>query len=125
MSASTRNVVATLLVAVIVVTYIGFLTWGELPLLEDLRGMGASGLILGLAAAAVIGRAVFDPDPLSRAALVCGVITLITGVASIWVGTSDGLLAVFIGLIAATWSLGELAYSRSATKSGRGMVASR
>ena len=117
--------VATVLVAAVVVPYIGYLVWGEMPFLEDPRGMGATGLILGVAAAVVVGRAVFDPAPLSRAALAVGGFALVTGIATVWVGTSEGLLAGFIGLIVATWALGELAYSTSGTTADRGMAHSR
>jgi hypothetical protein len=43
-----RDVVATLLVAGVVVPYLGYLGWGRVPLLQDPRGMGAVGLVLGL-----------------------------------------------------------------------------
>ena len=125
MRSSTKNVVATVLVAAVVVPYTGFLLWGEMPFLEDPRGMGTTGLILGIAAAVVVGRAVFDPAPLSRSALGTGVLALLTGIATVWAETSDGLLAGFIGLIVLTFILGELAYSRSRTPSGRQMADSR
>jgi hypothetical protein len=125
MRSSTRDLVATVLVAAIVVPYIGYLVWGEMPFLKDPRGVGTTGLILGVAAAIVIGRAVFHPAPLSRAALATGVVALVAGIATVWVETSEGLLAGFIGLIAATWALGELAYSGSSTTAGRRMAQSR
>jgi hypothetical protein len=122
MRSSTKNVIATVLVAAIVVPYIGYLVWGEMPFLKDPRGMGATGLILGVAAAVVVGRAVFDPAPLSRAASATGVIALVTGIATVWAETSEGLLAAFIGLIVLTWVLGELAYSGSRADAGRRMA---
>ena len=117
--------VATVLVAAIVVLYIGYLVWGEMPFLEDPRGMAATGLILGVAAALVLGRALLDPAPLSRAALATGVIGLVTGIATVWVETSEGLLAAFIGLTFITWALAELAHSGSRTTAGRRMAHSR
>jgi hypothetical protein len=125
MRPETRNLVATVLVAAIVVPYIGYLVWGEMPFLQDPRGMATTGLILGVAAAIVVGRAVVDPAPLSRAALAIGVLALVTGIATVWVETSEGLLAGFIGLIVVTWALGERAYTGSRTTAGRRMAHSR
>jgi hypothetical protein len=51
-----RDGVATLLVAAIVVPYIGYLVRGSMPFVQDPRSMAATGLMLGLAAAAVVGR---------------------------------------------------------------------
>ena len=110
MRTDVRNIVATVLVALILVPYLGYLVWGEMPLLQDPRGMGATGLILGLAAAAVVGRAALDPAPLSRAALGAGAVALVLGVATVWAETNEGLLAVFMAAIAVTWALGQASY---------------
>jgi len=122
MRITSRNIVATLLVAAIVVPYIGYLVWGEMPFIEDPRGMGAIGLILGIAAALVAGRAAFDPEPLHRIALGAGVVALALGVATVWVETSETLLAVFIVAIVATWILGETASARGSVPAGRPMA---
>jgi hypothetical protein len=117
-----KDIVATLLVAAIVVPYIGYLVWGEMPFIEDPRGMGAVGLILGIAAALVPGRAAFDPEPLHRVALGTGVVALALGVATVWSGTSETLLAVFIVAIVGTWILGETAHARGSVSAGRQMA---
>jgi len=117
-----KNILATLLVAAIVVPYIGYLVWGEMPFIKDPRGMGATGLILGIAAALVAGRAAFDPEPVHRAALGTGVVALALGVATVWVGTSETLLAVFIVAVVGTWILGETAYARGSVPAGRPMA---
>src|SRR5688572_13445308 len=41
-----RNVVATLFVAAILVPYIGYLARGEMPFIEDPRGMSGTALVL-------------------------------------------------------------------------------
>ena len=107
-----KDVVATLLVAAIVVPYIGYLAWGDMPFIQDPRGMGATGLILGLAAALVAVRAIFKPDPIHRTALGAGVVALVLGVATVWAETSETLLAAFIVAIVVTWVLGEAAHLR-------------
>jgi hypothetical protein len=106
---TTKDVVATLLVAAVVVPYIGYLIAGEMPFIKDPRGMAATGLVLGLAAAVVAGRAAFTPKPLHRAALVSGLVALALGVVALAVGTSEILLGLFVVGIVVTWGMGELA----------------
>lgn len=122
MSTTSKDVVATLLVAAIVVPYIGYLAWGEMPFVQDPRGMAAVGLILGLAAAVVAGRDAFTPEPLHRAALGAGVVALVLGIATVWAETSEALLAAFIIAIVVTWALGEAAHVRGSVTTGRPMA---
>jgi len=117
-----KDAVATLLVAAIVVPYLGYLAWGDMPFIQDLRGMAATGLVLGLAAAAVAGRAAFDPEPMHRAALAAGVAALALGIAALLVGSSEVLLAVFIAAIVVTWALGEIARTRGPVASDQPMA---
>lgn len=117
-----KDVIATLLVAAIVVPYIGYLAWGDMPFIEDPRGMAATGLVLGLAAAAVAGRAVFDRERMHRAALVSGVVALCLGIAALWAETNEVLLALFIASIVVTWALGEIAATRGSVTSSRPMA---
>jgi multisubunit Na+/H+ antiporter MnhF subunit len=49
-----RDLVAMLLVAAIAVPYVGYLIDGDVPLVQDARGMAAVGLLLGAAAFAVL-----------------------------------------------------------------------
>jgi hypothetical protein len=122
MNVSRKNITATVLVLGIVVPYIGYLIAGEMPFIEDPRGMSATGLILGLAAALVVGRAAFDREPGHRAGLVAGVVALGLGIASLLVDTSELLLALFILSIVVTWILGELASMRRPVSARRPMV---
>jgi glucose uptake protein GlcU len=117
-----RDVVATLLVAAIVVPYIGYLAWGDIPFIQDPRGMAATGLVLGLAAAAVAGRSALHPDPMHRAALGSGVAALALGIAALWAETNEVLLALFIVAIVVTWMLGEIAHARGSVAAGRSMA---
>lgn len=119
MRITSRDVIATVLVAAIVVPYLGYLAWGDMPFVEDPRGMAAVGLLLGLAAAAVPGRAVLDPGPVHRAALASGVGALALGVAALLAETSEALLAFFIAAIVLTWLLGEVARSTGSAASPR------
>jgi hypothetical protein len=51
-----RDAVATVLVAAVLVPYLEYLVRGEMPFIEDPRGMPATGLVLGAAAFLVAGR---------------------------------------------------------------------
>jgi hypothetical protein len=122
MRITTTDVIATLLVAAIVVPYLGYLAWGDMPFIQDPRGMAATGLILGLAAALVAGRAAFQAEPMHRAALASGAVALVLGVATVWAETSEALLAAFIVAIVVTWALGEAAHLRGPVTAPRSMT---
>jgi hypothetical protein len=117
-----KDVIATVLIVAIVVPYIGYLAWGDMPFIQDPRGMAATGLVLGLAAAALAGRAAFDPDPMHRAALCSGVVALALGIAALVAETNEALLALFIVAIVATWAIGEIAHVRGPVTAGRTMA---
>ena len=108
-----KDVVATLLVAAVVVPYIGYLARGSMPFIQDPRGMAATGLILGAAAAALAGRAILAGGVWHRVTLAIGVVTLGFGVAAVWVGSSGVLLALFTAGIVVTWALAELIHMRA------------
>jgi hypothetical protein len=110
-----RDGAATLLVAAIVVPYIGYLVRGSMPFIQDPRGMAATGLVLGLAATVVVGREAFRGT--------WGVAAAFFAVASAGVGAvtflraeegalSEGLLAVFMVAIVVAWALAELVRTR-------------
>ena len=50
------DAIATLLVAAVVVPYIGYLVAGSMPFIKDERGLSATGLVLGIIAFAVAWR---------------------------------------------------------------------
>ena len=54
MRLQTRDLVATILVALIAIPYVGYLVDGEMPFIEDPRGMAGTGLVLGIAAFLVL-----------------------------------------------------------------------
>jgi hypothetical protein len=102
---------ATLLVAAIVVPYIGYLVRGSMPFIQDPRGMAATGLVLGLAAAVVVGREAFRGTWgvaaafFAVASAAVGVVTFIRAEEG---SLSEGLLAVFMAAIVVAWALAEL-----------------
>jgi hypothetical protein len=107
-----KDTVAAVLVAAIVVPYVGYLVWGEMPFIQDPRGMAATGIVLGLVAALLAGRAAFEPGALNRTALGTGVLALALGVAAAWT-EFEFLLAAFVIAIVVTWALGTLIHTRA------------
>ena len=109
MRSSWKDLAATILVAAVAVPYVGYMIRGSMPFIEDPRGMAAVGLVLGGAAAAVVGREAFRGSRLGQLAMMVGVGSLGTGIAAmVWAETgtvSDVLLAVFMGTIGVTWAL--------------------
>lgn len=116
-----KNTIASVLIAAILVPYVGYLIWGEMPFLKDPRGMAATGLVLGLAAAALAGSAVFAAGLWHRITLAVGTVTLALGIATVWAETNEVLLAAFMAGIAVTYALAELVHvEEPAARTGRG-----
>ena len=105
MKLTRKDLIATLLIAAVVVPYIGYLVWDEMPFIQDPRGMatvGIVGVLLGFAAWGLGLRSVFG-----KVMLVLGVATLGLGIAAALVGAegSELLLATFIGAIVVVWGI--------------------
>jgi hypothetical protein len=96
-----RDLVATLLVAAVLVPYVGYLINGEMPFLKDPRGLSALGLLLGAAAFLVIrtGRATDRIGKteigLAMASAVLGIVTLAVAETA----AAEVLLAIFMASI--------------------------
>ncbi len=105
MKLTMRDLIATLLVAAIGVPYIGYLVNGEMPFLQDPRGMSAVGLILGAGAFFVLrggnakDRVGTTENVLATLALVLGLVAL----AFAETAAAEVLLAVFMGSILVVW----------------------
>jgi hypothetical protein len=100
-----RDLIATGLVVAIGVPYVGYLVRGEMPFIEDPRGMAAVGLAFGLVAFLVIWPGDAD-DWINFAEGAVGLLSLALGVTAFALaGTAAGevLLAVFMGSIAVVW----------------------
>lgn len=96
-----KDVVATVLVALIAIPYIGYLINGEMPFVKDPRGMAAVGLALGVVAFLVMrwGDAF---DRLGVAEIGLAVLVLALGVVTLFLAetaAAEVLLAVFMGSI--------------------------
>jgi hypothetical protein len=105
MKLTRKDLIATLLIAAVVVPYVGYLIWGEMPFIQDPRGMaavGIVGLLLGFVAWGLGLRSMFG-----KVMLVLGVATLGLGIAAALVGAegSELLLATFVGAIVLVWAV--------------------
>jgi hypothetical protein len=103
----TRDLIATLLVLAVGVPYIGYLINGEMPFIEDPRGMAGVGLLLGTAAFLVM-RAGDAFDRLGKTETGLAVLALALGVAALALAetaAAEVLLAVFMGSILLVWGV--------------------
>ena len=102
-----RDLVATALVAAVAVPYIGYLVRGDMPFIQDPRGMSATGLVIGIVAFWVMQRG----DALDRVGKVetaVAVLSLALGIVAFVfaeAASAEGLLAVFMVSIAAVWAM--------------------
>ena len=98
-----RDLIATILLLVAAVPYVGYLIRGEMPFIQDPRGMAATGIVVLLLSFAAWGlglRSFFG-----KVMLVAGFATLGLGIAAALVGAegSEPLLAIFMGAILVVW----------------------
>jgi hypothetical protein len=107
MKLNIRDAIATVLVLAVAVPYTGYLVYGEMPFIEDPRGMSAVGLILGVAAFLVLRRGHAD-GRFSTVVAVLAVVSVIQGVIALALAetaAAETLLAVFMGSLAVVWAV--------------------
>ena len=85
MERSTRQLVAGGLVTATVIPYLGYAIGGEMPFIQDARGMAITGLALGAAAWLILGARAFGAR---------------------WLGVGGAVAAVALGIIAAVLETG-------------------
>ena len=98
-----KIILSTLIVAAIVVPYLGYVINGEMPFIKDARGMAAVGIILLFA----WGLVVKTPFGEGRAAYIAGgigIATLALGIVAGWL-ESDAVLVPFVVGIVMLWFL--------------------
>jgi|SRR5579864_8684848 len=106
-----KDGVATVLVAAVVVPFVGYMATGSMPFVQDPTGMAGLGLVLGLLAAAIGGWVI------TRAGLLARYATVTIGLASVAVGilalvsesfldgvTRDGLLIAYMAGMVLLWA---------------------
>jgi hypothetical protein len=98
-----RDGIASLALLAVLIPYIGYLIRGEMPFIEDPRGMAAVGLV-GLMIA--VGAWGFRSAPtFGKIMLIAILVTVALGLAALVVGVEGSaiLLALFIGAIVVVW----------------------
>jgi hypothetical protein len=113
-----KDVVATLLVAAVVVPYVGYVIYGSMPFIQDPEGMAGVGLILGLAAGAIGGWVAWRAGTFVRLATAgLALVSLGLGIATavshdlLAATTREALLGAFIASIVALWAVAALRHS--------------
>jgi hypothetical protein len=107
MKLTLRDGIATLLVAAILVPYFGYLINGEMPFIEDPRGMSAVGLLLGVAAFLIAGR-ISTATTVGKVVLGVALVGLAVGIAALALAetaAAEVLLATFIAAIVVAWAV--------------------
>jgi hypothetical protein len=102
-----KDLVATLLVLAIGVPYVGYLVNGEMPFVQDPRGMSAIGIVLGLAAFLVLEGG-DTRDTTDKVELGLMAVVLILGAVTFALAetaAAEVLLAVFMGGILVVWAV--------------------
>jgi hypothetical protein len=102
-----RDLVATALVVAIAIPYVGYLIRGDMPLIEDPRGMSAVGLLFGTAAFLVL-RTGDKLDHASRAETAGALVSLGLGLVALALAetaAAEALLAVFMVSVLVVWAI--------------------
>ena len=93
-----RDLIASLLVLAIAIPYVGYLINGEMPFIQDPRGMSAVGLLLGVSAFVVI-RSGDAMDRAGKAETAVAGVSLVLGLVALAfaeTAAAEVLLAVFM-----------------------------
>ena len=102
-----KDLIATILFAAIAVPYVGYLINGEMPFIEDPRGMSATGLVLGTVAYLVMRRDDLF-DRVGKAETALAAVSLVLGLVALALAetaAAEVLLAVFMGSILVVWAV--------------------
>lgn len=100
-----KDALATLMVAAIVVPFVGYSIRGSMPFLEDPRGMAGIGIVGGLIAFAAFGRGAFGTGTFELVMIALAIATLGVGVAALVAETSWVLLVPMVSGIVVMWGL--------------------
>ncbi|MZF87706.1 hypothetical protein [Streptomyces sp. SID5643] len=99
-----REILATLLVAAVVVPFIGYSVRGSMPFVEDPRGMAGIGIVACLLMFLVLGRGAADTGRLGWFTRALGVLALGFGIAALIAETSWALLVPMMAALVAFWA---------------------
>jgi hypothetical protein len=100
-----RDILATLVVAAVVVPFIGYSVRGSMPFVQDPRGMAGVGIVGCLLTFAVLGRDALGTGAFERVMLTLGVLTLAAGIAALIAETTWALLVPMVAGLVIIWAL--------------------
>jgi len=100
-----RDLLATLIVAAVVVPFIGYSVRGSMPFVQDPRGMAGVGIVGAVATLAVLGRRAFGSGTYEQIMIGLAVITLGTGIAALIAETYWVLLLPMVAGLVVMWAL--------------------
>jgi multisubunit Na+/H+ antiporter MnhF subunit len=107
MRLTSKDLLASILFAAIAVPYVGYLINGEMPFIEDPRGMSATGLALGVVAYLVIRRGDLS-DRVGKTETAMAGTSLVLGIVALALAetaAAEVLLAVFMASILIVWAV--------------------
>lgn len=101
-----RGAIATLVVAAVVVPFVGYSVHGSMPFVEDPGGMAALGILGILGVGIAFGDAAFQDARIGAVMAVLAVVGFAVGVLAVVVGTSWALLVPMMAALVALWLVG-------------------
>ena len=107
MKLTLRDGIASVLLAAILIPYAGYLIRGEMPFIQDPRGMSATALVLGAAAFLTAGRFT-GSTAVGKVEVALTIVALTMGVVALALAetaAAEALLAVFVGTIVVVWAV--------------------
>ncbi len=102
---TTRDLLATLLTAAVVVPFIGYSVRGSMPFVQDPRGMAGVIAVGALLAFAAFGRKAFGASTYEWVIVTLGVLTLGFAIAALIAETVWALLVPAMAGLVLTWAL--------------------
>jgi hypothetical protein len=100
-----RDLVATLIVAAVVVPFVGYSARGSMPFVEDPRGMAGVGIVGAALAIAAFGRRAFGTGGFETIMVSLAVLTLGFGIAALVAETTWALLVPMVAGLVLMWAL--------------------
>ena len=103
-----RDVWATLIVAAVVIPFVGYSARGSWPLVEDPSGMAGVGIVGALLAVWAFGPEAFRSGTFGAVMTGLAIVTVGFGVAALIAETTWALLVPMVAGLVAVWLLGVL-----------------
>ena len=100
-----RDQLATLIIAAVVVPFIGYSARGSMPFVQDPRGMAGVGIVGGLLAFVAFGRRAFGTGAFESVMVTLAVVTVGFGIAALIAETVWALLVPAMAGLVLMWAL--------------------